>query len=229
MDLILKSSGGQNIVLRPQARPAWYAEATVDAQEVELFLQETDPATGALVGAPKLVGRFAADAKVVIPHTPTADRNVRVYAVPYAADGTPGYSDLRHAEQATVLFQRETDAPTVTQAGEATQTQVTLLIGGYSQFALRRKVRVADNEDMTGAAETVTEATGAGLSRTVVIHRADTETEAQTIWVRVSHSSSAAGAFGAESAAQDFTFADDMGAGGSSGDGDPFGREQIPY
>ncbi|HEY0171901.1 MAG TPA: hypothetical protein VGB98_12825 [Pyrinomonadaceae bacterium] len=229
MDLVVEDSDGENIVAREMGESDWMPEATVDAHEVEVFVQEVDAATGGLVGALRPLGRFAPTARIVFQNTPYEDHNLRVIVRAYAADGTPDSPSLREAAtQMTVLVQRETAAPTVTQAGEASQTEITLEVGGYSQFALRRKVRVADNADMTGAAETITAAAGAGLSRVVVVNRADTETEAQTIYVRVSHSSSTDGPFGAESDAQAFTFADDAGAGGSSGGGDPFGREQIP-
>jgi hypothetical protein len=158
MDLILKPSGGQNIVLRPQARPAWYADATVDAQEVELFLQELDSETGALLGGPKSLGRFPATGQVVIPYTPDADRNVIVYGMPYAADGAPGYSDLRHAEQATIIFARVTEAPVLAQVGDSTPEAITVQVDAPDQrFVRRRRTSVSPNADMSDASVTVKE------------------------------------------------------------------------
>lgn len=124
MDLVLKKSGGQNVVLRPQARAPWQPPATVDPHQAEVFYQELDPG-GALVGSPISVGRFAPTAEVSIPYNPVeASRTVRVYVMPYGPDGTPGYSSLRDAPQADVLFSRDTAAaggldaqvPTVTKA-----------------------------------------------------------------------------------------------------------------
>lgn len=106
MDLILRPSGGQNVVLRPQARPAWYPTGTVDAHQVEVFWQELD-ADGRAVGAPVSFGKFAADAVVSIPYNPvSADAKVRIYAVSYSASGVPDVAELRDAVQATVLFSR---------------------------------------------------------------------------------------------------------------------------
>lgn len=155
MDLILKPSGGQNIVLRPQARPVWYADATVDAQEAELFRQELDPATGAFDGAPQSLGRFPAEGRVVIPYTPDSDANVIFYAMPLAADNTPGYSSVRHAEQATVLFRRVTEAPEVAQVGAATADLVTVSVdAGDSRFIRKRRTSISPNPDMSDASVT---------------------------------------------------------------------------
>jgi hypothetical protein len=152
MDLILKPSGGQNVVLRPQARPAWYAAATVDAQEIELWRQETDPATGAFVGAPTPLGRFPAVGRVVVPYNPDSDRNAVFYVMPYSADNTPGFSDLRHATQATVLFRRVTEAPSLAQVGAATAEQVTVSVdAGDSRFVRMRRTSISPNADMSDA------------------------------------------------------------------------------
>lgn len=154
MDLILKPSGGQNIVLRPQARAAWYADATVDAQEVELWRQETDPATGAYLGAPTPLGRFPIG-RIVIPYNPDSDRNVVFYFVPFAGDNTPGYSDPRHAEQMTALFRRVTAAPTLAQVGAATPELLTVAVDSPdSRFVRARRTSVSPNADMSDASVT---------------------------------------------------------------------------
>jgi hypothetical protein len=173
MDAIAKKSGGRNIVGRPQARPAWYAEATVDAQEVELFLQELDPDTGAYAGGPKLLGRFPAVGKVVIDRTPDSDRNFIIYAVPYAADNTPGYADVRHATQATVIFQRVTEAPTVTQVGASTADLVTVAVDAPDQrFVRKRRTTISANADMSDPSVTVREFGPGEVPRLLDIDRA---------------------------------------------------------
>lgn len=157
MDLILKPSGGQNIVLRPQARAPWDVDATVDAHEVELFRREIDPLTGAFVGLPEPLGRFPAVGTVSIPNTPHSDRDVLIYAMPYAADATPGFPDLRSATQVTVLFRRETAAPVIGQVGDATTDTVTVGVGGFSEFVRRRRIRIAESVDGGGALVSPTE------------------------------------------------------------------------
>lgn len=157
MDLVLRPSGGQNIVLRPQARAAWYPPAAVDAHEVEVFMQELDPETGALIGAPESLGFYPPEGRISIRHNPDSDKDVRLYVVPVGPDGTRGVSSLRNATQATLLLQRDTGAPTVSQFGEATAELITIAVDGTSRLARKRRVRIADNEDMTGAGSIVRE------------------------------------------------------------------------
>lgn len=151
MDLAARKSGGPNIVARPQARPAWYAPATVDAREVEVSVQRLDDA-GALVGAPLSFGRFSSVAEVVIPHTPDLDCRLRVYLMPFGPDGTPGYSSLRDCPQLTVDFRRETDAPVIGQTGATATPDKTVQFGiaNFTRFARLRRVTVSANPDMSG-------------------------------------------------------------------------------
>lgn len=155
MDIIAKQSGGQNVVGRPQARAPWYPAATVDAHEVELHAQEVDPATGAFIGPPRSLGRFPAVGRVVIPHTPDSDRNVVFYAVPYAADNTPGVSDVRHAFQTTAIFKRETEAPVIGLTGNATEDTAEIGIKGFGRFARERRVTVYADEAMSEVIKTI--------------------------------------------------------------------------
>jgi hypothetical protein len=252
MDLILKPSGGQNIVLRPQARAAWYEEPTVDAQEVELFRQEIDPATGATIGPRVSLGRFPAEGRVVIPHNPDIDRDVRFYVQPFAADNTPGYSDIRHAEQATVLFRRETEAPVIAQSSDATTDAVEIGITGHTRFARHRRVTICEDAGMTIPVRTIVldsdDYAARELPRYLTLTReASGEITAEdgetlttedgealvieeaggalglTVYVTVAHSSGVA--WTPESNVLEITFADGGGAGGSTGDFDPTPRD----
>jgi hypothetical protein len=154
MDLILKRSGGANVVLRPQARATYYPDAQVDPVEVEIFKQELD-ADGSFIGAPVSLGRFPSSGRFNIPNTPDTDKNVRIYAVAYAPDGTPDVSSLADAVQATVLVKRETEAPVIGQDGAATSDTVKIGISGFTRFARQRRVRIADNPEMTNPIEIV--------------------------------------------------------------------------
>lgn len=252
MDAVAKKSGGQNIVGRPQARAPWYSAATVDAQEVEIFVQEIDPVTRAFMGAPQSKGRFSAEGKVVITHTPDSDRDVIVYAMPYAADNTPGYSDIRHAEQATVLFRRETDAPAVGITKPATAEEVEVGITGFTRFARYRRVTVSANADMSDPLAVLTYDSSAyaarELPRYLTLTRTagaltteggselqaedgstlTTESDAAvlplTVYVTVAHSSGAA--WTPESEILQVTFAAVGETGGSGGDFDPTPRDK---
>jgi hypothetical protein len=218
MDLILRPSGGRNIVLRPQAREPWQPDATVDPHEVEVFWQEVD-ATGQALGTPISLGRHAPDAKVTIPYNPTSDKNVRVFARALSASGVPDVPELRLATQATVIFSRESDAPVVTLIGNATNTLVALQVTGFTRFATKRRVRRSPNADMSGATEVVTDYTGMEMPIVVNLTRA-ADPSAATEYVAIAHSSG--GGFGAESAPLAVTFADSGGAGGSTGGGGTF-------
>lgn len=224
MDLIVRKSGGANVVLRPQARPRYYAPATAAPQRVEVWWRYADESNSAA----RLVGEFAPGARVRFPFTPDEDRNVVLLTRARSADGAPDVSSLDDAVQATVLFARETAAPSVAQVGASTQTNITLAIDGFTRFARSRRLRVADNGLMTGATTVVSDGGGRELPRLVDIRRDATQTQAQTVYVRVSHSSGQ-NVYGAESPAQAFSFADSAGAGGSSGEGDDLYRERHDY
>jgi hypothetical protein len=148
MDVVGKKSGGPNIVGRPQARAPWYAEATVDAHEVEVFVREIDPGTGAYVGPPQSRGSFAVG-RVVLSYNPDTDRDLVVYAMPYSADGTAGFSEVAHTTQATVLFRRETQAPVIGQNAPAAVGEVEIGITGFTRFARYRRLTVSASADMT--------------------------------------------------------------------------------
>lgn len=218
MDLILKASAGHNIVVRPQGRDAFYPEGTVDAARVEAWWHyKNEPVTAA-----RLIGTFGPGQQVSWPYNPVGDKDIVLRTISISAAGVRSHRDLRDAPAKTIVFQRETEAPTVEQVGESTYTLITLAIGNYSQFAIKRKVRRADDAAMTvNLQETISEPLpGEQLPRVIYLDRGDAGTGTRTVYVRVSHSSG--GEFGAESPATAFTYADDIGAGGGSGDADPF-------
>jgi hypothetical protein len=219
MNLIIRASGGRNIVLRPQARPAFYSSVTVKAAQVEVYWRyEGEPASAA-----RFIGLFQPGQQISLPYNPLVDRNIILSTVSISAAGVRSVRDLRDAAEQVVAFQRETAAPTVAQVGAATHTLITLAIDGFSSLAFKRKVRTADDEAMTtNLSEDVIEVDPAAiLPRVLYLSRPDPGSGARTIWVRVSHSSG--GDFGSESTAQAFTWADSGGSGGGSGSGDPFG------
>lgn len=224
MDIILKRSGGQNVVLRPQARATWYPPAHGEAVEVEIFRRELD-ADGRFVGAAVSLGRFPSTGKLSIPNNPVTDKNLLFYLVSYSADGTPDVSSLEDAVQVSVPFKRETDAPAVTQVGAATNTLVELAVEGFSRFAAKRKVRTSPAANMSGATETVTDYTGQEVPRIATIERAEAP-GSLTIYVAISHSAGVT--YGPESVPLAVTFATSGGTGGSTGGGgywkqDPYG------
>jgi hypothetical protein len=223
MDIIGRDSGGINPVGYPGVLPPFYSPSTVRPARVEVWWRYE----GEIPSAARLIGRFLPGQRVKWPYTPVGDKNIILSTISVSAAGVHSVRDIRDAPEFLVVFQRETDAPTVVQVGAATHTLITLAISGYSSLAFKRKVRTADNSAMTTNLDEEISDVGAGntLPRLVYLTRPDPGSGTRTIYVRVSHSSG--GAFGAESTAAAFTWADDGGSGGGTGDGDPFGGGDV--
>lgn len=166
--VLCKTSGGGNIVLRPQSRPRWYPAASVDAALVEVWEHDEDEPRSAA----RLVGVFRPGDKGSVPFNPQTDRNKTFYTVARSAAGTPDVSSLSDALSASVILNRMIDAPSVTQSGAAMKDEIVLAIEGYDKrLAVRRIVRIADNPEMTGALEQVTVSGKANLERLHIIGR----------------------------------------------------------
>lgn len=226
MDLVIEDSDGQNIVAREMGEPDWLPEATVDAHEVEVFVQEVDTATGGLVSALRPLGRFHPEALVSFQNTPASDRTLRVFVRTYAADGTPDSPTLRAAgTQASVLFQRETAAPVIGQQGDATTDFVTVGVSGFSSFARLRRVKIATALDGAGhlvaPTETIFDSTPDAPPPYIDLTRG---AGPQTIYVAVAHSSGG-GRWTPDSNVLTVTFAaaEGTGGGGEPGSGEPTG------
>jgi hypothetical protein len=224
MNLIAKQSGGNNLVGRPQARRPWYPTDRSRPVQVEIWWRYE----GEVAAAARLIGTFAPGQQVVIPSNPLVDRNVILSTVSINANGLRSVRHIADAPETIVVFQRESAAPTVGQVGASTHTLIRLAIDGYSTLAIKRKLRVADDSAMTtNLTEQTTEvAPGETLPRLIDLVRTDGGSGTRTVWVRVSHSSG--GAFGAESNAQSFTYADNGGSGGGGGDEEPFPHREYP-
>lgn len=217
---MLKHAGGANLVVRPQARPAWYPTERSRPAQVEVWWRYADqPAAAA-----QRIGTFAPGQTVTYPTNPLVDRNIILSTVSISGRGLRSVRDLADAQETLLVFQRETEAPTVTLVGNTTHTLITLAIDGFTALAIKRRVRIADDAGMTtGLMETETTLNpGETLPRVIYLNRTDGGAGTRIVYVRISHSSG--GEYGAESTAAPFTYADSGGAGGGTGgDGDPFG------
>lgn len=224
MDLIAIESGGRNLVAWPLALAQPSPAVTVRPALVEVWWRYQ----GEPHAAARLIGTYLPGQRVSFPYTPVGDKNLILSTVSISARGVRSVASLRDAPEFLVTFTRETDAPTVAQIGTSTHTLITLAIGNYSQFAWRRRVRTADDAGMSvNLDEQVIEiAAGQILPRVLYLNRPDPGAGARTIYVRISHSSG--GAYGAESAATAFTWADDGGSGGTGGSGDGTGGDTLP-
>jgi hypothetical protein len=130
VNIIIRASGGRNIVLRPQARAAFYASTSLMPAAVEIYWhwQDEPPSAG------RLIGRYLPGQTVQWPYNPTTDRNIVLRTISISAAGVRSPRDLRDAPFTIVVFQRELEAPTVSQVGAATHTLITLAVDGVSQL-----------------------------------------------------------------------------------------------
>lgn len=223
MNLVLKHSGGVNLVVRPQGRAPWYpAERSRPVQAQVWWHYEDEPAA-----ASRLLGTFAPGQSVTIPSNPLVDRNLVLRTITISARGVPSVRDIADAPTTLLVVQRETVAPTVAQVGAATHTSIRLAIDGYSTLAIKRKVRTADDSGMTTnlQVQETTIAPGDVLPRLIDLARMDSGTGTRVVYVRISHSSG--GDYGSESAAAAFTYANSGGTGGGTGTEDPFPHREY--
>jgi hypothetical protein len=147
MNVVAKASGGLNVVGRPQARAAWYPSERVSPVQVEVYWRfEDEPAA-----ASRLIGVFAPGQTATVPYNPLADRNVILSTISIAADGTRSARSIADAHQELVVFQRETAAPVIGQASDATPDSVTVGVTGFTSLARRRRLRIA--EALTGSGD----------------------------------------------------------------------------
>lgn len=225
MNLIARKSGGANIVGRPQARLAWYPSATAPAAQVAVYWLELNKP----VSAARLIGTFAPGQEGSALYNPATDQDVWLFTISYSASGTPSHSSLADAFRETKVLlshQRETDAPTIGQMGDATTESVTVGVSNYSGFARKRRVKIATA--LTGG--------GALSSPTITIFDSTPDapppfidfargTGPQTIYVAVAHSSGDGTRWTPESNILTLTFAsaEGTGGGGGSGSGEPTG------
>jgi hypothetical protein len=247
-DLVLKSSGGANIVLWPMALQRPYPPATAPPASVEVWWSYDDET----FANARFVGHFAPGQSGSFPYTPDADRDVRLYAVSRSASGTPHVSTLEDAVQVTVLFRRETEAPVIGQNKPATAAELEIGITGFTRFARYRRVTISANADMSDPLAVLLFDSAAyaahelprylTLSRTVGVltteagleletedgSKLTTEDDAttlpRTVYITVAHSGGAA--WTPESAILEATFAGVDGTPGSPGDFDPVPRDK---
>jgi hypothetical protein len=224
MNLILKRSGGSNLVIRPQARPAWYPEDRTRPVQAEVWWRYEGEHPSAAI----LIGTFAPGQTVSYPANPLVDRNIILSTITISSRGVRSVRTVADAHETLLVFQRETAAPVVNEVRPLAlkHTRITLAIDGYSSLAIKRRIRIADDADMTVnlAEQEITVSPGDVLPRVSYLDRSDSDPGTRTVWVRIAHSSG--GDYGAESEAQAFTYADDDNAGGTgaTAEGDPFGQ-----
>jgi hypothetical protein len=113
--------------------------------------RESEPASAPF----RNVGVFRPGDQVSIPHNPAMDENVTFAIRSRSVRGVPNHTYIEEAVIASLVHQRETEAPQIGQEGAATAERVTIGISGFTRFARKRRVRISANADMSGATEIV--------------------------------------------------------------------------
>ena len=144
MNIVLKLSGGKNIVLQPMARAAYYPAREIQPAQVEVWQRpKGEPAAAA-----RLVGRYAPGESGSFGYNPLEDRDLILSTVSIAPDGTRSVRELAEAQEYALTFQRETEAPTIGQFTDATAETVTVGVDSFSKLVRKRRLKVAEALDM---------------------------------------------------------------------------------
>lgn len=213
----------QDIIVADDPNTTFYPTGNEEPQAIEVSIRDSSMPGAAW----QVIGTYARTVEAAIPLGTFKDKEIEIATVSIAPDGTRSHAEISHAPRTTVQVQQITDAPTVLQAGEATQFSVAIEIRNYPANAAARRVRIADNVGMTTNLRVRYDQ--APLANSAVLPR-DSGTTNYTIYIQISHSATpgTAGPWSAESTVLALTFTDNTGAGGSTGDGDPNGNGYYP-
>ena len=165
MNLILKRSGPSNLVLRPQSTPRNYGTATVDPVAVEVYWRYADEAPE----MDRRIGIFTRGASYRFQFSFDLDRNIILSTASVSGSGRKDVVYRGDAVQALLVIQRVTEAPVIGQEGASTASQIKLVISRFNRFARQRRLRIADNADMTAPVEHIYNATGENQLPTSII------------------------------------------------------------
>ena len=102
MNLLIASSGGRNLVIRPGARPTFYSSSTLQPAIVEVYWRfEDEPPAAA-----RLIGRYQPGQQVGLPLT--TNRNIILSTISVSAGGVRSVRDLRDAAELLLLVPAST-------------------------------------------------------------------------------------------------------------------------
>lgn len=225
MSLIVRKMRGINLYARDNVRPRWYPAPTNPVAWVEVWAHDADkPAT---FQDATFIGRFPPGGSGVIEFNPAKDRPKILRAIAFSAAGVPSVRYLDDAPAVSVLFNRLSDAPTLTQVGASEETLVQIAITDFdARLVQARQIQIASNNTFTtGLSDSIVDGTSA-IATAIYVNGAASDTR----YARVRHSSTGiSGPWSAWSNVLMFTFANTGGGGGSSGGGDPWGGGYYEY
>lgn len=161
MNIVLKPSGGNNIVIRPQAVAPYYPTGAVNAAHIDVYWR-TIADDGSVSSWSKL-GTFSPGASYAFPFVPMTDTNVELSTISYSSSGVPSARNPNEGVRTTVAVQRETNIPVVAQVGDATADNVSIGISNYGQYARKRRIRIAESLSMGALVSPIVEDFDAGV------------------------------------------------------------------
>jgi len=176
---------------------------TAPVADVAIWMQLLNE-DGSPNGAARFKGFYPINQKVTFPYTPESDGDVRLYAIPRAANGGVPSSALEDAASVFIDYNREISSgivPVISLSGAASVTAATIAVANTSQYATTRRVKISASADMSNAATLTFTAAAGALASTFELARGNYPA---TVYVSVAHSSG--GDFGSESNVLAVTF-----------------------
>lgn len=167
MPTIELNTNSSKVIALDDGAANYYPTSGIDPTTVDLYWHypDEDPR------AARFIGRAAIGENIIVPYNPVVDADPIVLAVPVAPDGLRAVSDLRDAQRLIIAFKREVAAPTVTQIGNATPSVIQLGISDFTEFARKRRIRIADNAGMSSPTVIVYDSSNQLMPRFVDIMR----------------------------------------------------------
>jgi hypothetical protein len=139
MDLV-SSYDGVNLVSRCWDQPNDYPDPAAPTAYVKVYWRAR--AAGEAIKPWQEGPTVSPLSSGTIHYTPDVDKDVEFALMPFSAKGTPGFSSIEDAYAATLVFQRETDAPVIGLTANVTVDTAEIGITGFTRFARYRRLRV---------------------------------------------------------------------------------------
>lgn len=168
--IIIRSSGGSNIVIRPMSTPQWQPPATTEAALVEVWSCEVGKSLSEAVK----IGEYRPGDSLSIPVTSETDSSHRIFTRSKSASGVYDTIRLEDGERLVAIVQRETEAPTIGLASDATADSVIIGVKGFTEYARQRRLRVAESlidGQLASPSVQIFDAGSTELAKEIIINR----------------------------------------------------------
>ncbi len=218
--LVLKASGPANLVLRQGYLPNVFPPGVIPASFILVgwhFVGEDPSAT-------RVIGTFKSGSVVTVPYNPGIDKDFVIRTMGLNSSGKPDVHQWSDAEFRIVTFNRNTGTPVISQFSTATTTGVSLIVGGFNQYVIGRRVTSATNAGFTTGVVIGYFDLSHFFDKTAQFFSITATVGTQERWIKVAHSTNGFdvnASWGADSNVLDIVFAGTGGGTGSPGGGDP--------